>query len=83
MKKFVQQTFLNSGKKYMAVYKLIYKKKELKKIIQKTSNESKSPSEFEKWLSDNDGKFFVENDDKNFVTRYSANELAELINFIL
>ncbi len=67
----------------MAIYKLIYKKKELKEIIQKAFNESKSPLEFKKWLSDNDGKFFVENDDKNFVTRYSANELAELINFIL
>lgn len=64
----------------MSVYKLIYKtRKELKEVVQKALKESKSPSDFERWLSDNDGKFFVERERDGGVTPYSSSELAELV----
>lgn len=68
------------GNQIMAVYKLIYKTKdELKKEVMKAYKNSKTPIDFERWLSENDGKFYVENEGEEGVTPYTSSELFELI----
>ena len=50
-------------------------KKALRKFVQKALDNSETPMEFEKWLSDNTDRLYVQGDEEP----YTASELAELV----